>query len=395
MPVTPTYPGVYIEEIPSGVRAIAGVSTSVAAFIDAFKRGPANRAVRVFSFGDFEREFGGLDAASEASYAIQQFFLNGGTEAWAVRAVSIDAGASAVQISNAIAGGGILTLTAANPGKWGDGLRARVDVKGVISGEFNLTLSEVQTVNGRTAVTRQEVFRNLSMTAAKTNFAQKVVNDALSGSKLAQVTAISGVNPPLANGTLSGPHTTDPTLPATPTLAVTLQDGSVTPPSKDIALSLTGAQKLDKIAPALESALRAAFPANPAFAGAAVSVVGNAVDGLRLWIMAGGSTPAHRLTFANAGPNTAATDLKLTAGATANAQEYACGGGAVANTAQAAGAAGADGALPGSAALIGDQVGKTGLYALEDVDLFNLLCVPRAASLDATSMQALTAAALA
>ena len=31
MPVAPTYPGVYIEEIPSGVHTITGVSTSITA----------------------------------------------------------------------------------------------------------------------------------------------------------------------------------------------------------------------------------------------------------------------------------------------------------------------------------------------------------------------------
>ena len=39
MPVTPTYPGVYVVEIPSGVRTITGVATSVAAFVDYFRRG--------------------------------------------------------------------------------------------------------------------------------------------------------------------------------------------------------------------------------------------------------------------------------------------------------------------------------------------------------------------
>jgi phage tail sheath protein FI len=62
MPVTPTYPGVYIEEIPRGVRTIVGVATSIAAFVDFFPRGPLNKAVQIFSFADFEREFGGLDA---------------------------------------------------------------------------------------------------------------------------------------------------------------------------------------------------------------------------------------------------------------------------------------------------------------------------------------------
>src|SRR2546428_987003 len=85
MPVRPTFPGVYIEEVPSGVRTIVGVATSVAAFIDYCARGPMNRAIQIFSFADFEREFGGLDTLSEASYAIQQFFLNGGSEAWVIR----------------------------------------------------------------------------------------------------------------------------------------------------------------------------------------------------------------------------------------------------------------------------------------------------------------------
>src|SRR5512147_165206 len=85
MPVSPTFPGVYIEEVPSGVRTIVGVATSIGAFIDFFPRGLLDEAVRILSFADFEREFGGLDTRSEASYAIQQFFLNGGTEAWVVR----------------------------------------------------------------------------------------------------------------------------------------------------------------------------------------------------------------------------------------------------------------------------------------------------------------------
>jgi phage tail sheath protein FI len=80
-----TFPGVYIEEIPSGVHPIVGVATSIAAFVDVFPRGPMDSAVEVLSFADFERSFGGLDTSSEASYQIQQFFLNGGSDAWVVR----------------------------------------------------------------------------------------------------------------------------------------------------------------------------------------------------------------------------------------------------------------------------------------------------------------------
>src|SRR5262245_14626703 len=85
MATAPTYPGVYIEEIPSGVRPITGVATSIAAFVDYFTRGPLNAPVQVLGMADFEREFGGLNALSEASYGVQQFFLNGGSQAWIVR----------------------------------------------------------------------------------------------------------------------------------------------------------------------------------------------------------------------------------------------------------------------------------------------------------------------
>src|SRR4051812_20426928 len=100
MPVSVSYPGVYIEEIPSGVFTIASASTSNTAFADYFARGPVDRAVRVTSLADFTRTFGGLDPASEASYAILQYFLNGGQLAWVVRAVSSGASEASYTVSN-------------------------------------------------------------------------------------------------------------------------------------------------------------------------------------------------------------------------------------------------------------------------------------------------------
>ncbi len=85
MPVTPTYPGVYIEEVPSGVRTITGVATSIVAFVGRTRRGPTNEPVMVNSFGDFERFFGGMNAGYPMSYAVRDFFLNGGSQALIVR----------------------------------------------------------------------------------------------------------------------------------------------------------------------------------------------------------------------------------------------------------------------------------------------------------------------
>jgi phage tail sheath protein FI len=61
MPISPTYPGVYIEELPSAVRTITGVPTSVAAFVGTAPRGAVDRPVHITSWADYQREFGGLD----------------------------------------------------------------------------------------------------------------------------------------------------------------------------------------------------------------------------------------------------------------------------------------------------------------------------------------------
>jgi phage tail sheath protein FI len=85
MPITPTYPGVYVEEIPSGVRTIVGVATSITAFVGRASRGPVNEAVTINSFGDFERQFGGLGVDYPMSYAVRDFYLNGGSQAIIIR----------------------------------------------------------------------------------------------------------------------------------------------------------------------------------------------------------------------------------------------------------------------------------------------------------------------
>jgi phage tail sheath protein FI len=72
------------------VEPITAVNTSVAAFVGAFASGPVDRAVPLASFADFERALGGLDPGVEASYAVRQFFLNGGQGAWAVRAAGVE-----------------------------------------------------------------------------------------------------------------------------------------------------------------------------------------------------------------------------------------------------------------------------------------------------------------
>jgi hypothetical protein len=64
---------------------ITGVATSITAFIGSALRGPTDVPGSVNSFIDFERLYGGLWAQSTLGYAVQQFFLNGGSQALILR----------------------------------------------------------------------------------------------------------------------------------------------------------------------------------------------------------------------------------------------------------------------------------------------------------------------
>jgi phage tail sheath protein FI len=196
-----SYPGVYVEEVPSGVRTIAEVSTSDTAFIGYFPRGSTDGPMRLTSFADFEREFGGLDLESETSYAIWQYFLNGGSVAWVVRAVA----SNAVTARTTLKGGSygsqnVFDVLAASPGEWGNNVQVAVDhnVSASRAGEaFNLVAREVREVNGKTEVVATEVYRNLNMNTSSTLYGPSAVN---SSSGLIRLDDISGGELPAATG---------------------------------------------------------------------------------------------------------------------------------------------------------------------------------------------------
>jgi len=129
MPVQASYPGVYIEEVPSGVRTITGVATSITAFVGRALRGPAEMPVVLTSFADFERRFGGLWAPSRLGYSVRDFFLNGGGVAVVVRLFRPDTGTGVkkARAQLALDPASALVLEAAEEGLWGNSLRARVD----------------------------------------------------------------------------------------------------------------------------------------------------------------------------------------------------------------------------------------------------------------------------
>ena len=177
MPIAPTYPGVYVEEIPSGVRTIVGVPTSITAFIGRAKKGELNKPVTINNFGDFERKFGGRWLHSPMSYAVQDFFLNGGGQAIIVRVYKSAGGGS----DSAKLEVGGLELIAVSPGLWGQNLRAEVIIPGNIPEElaermgvqvedlFNLVVTDGNLLETYNNVTVVESPRRLDRVLADTS----------------------------------------------------------------------------------------------------------------------------------------------------------------------------------------------------------------------------------
>jgi uncharacterized protein len=189
MPVALSYPGVYIEEVSSGVRTITGVATSIALFIGWAARGPTDRAVRLTSFADYERQFGSLDLRTLLPYAVKQFYDNGGADAYVIRLAHTDAVAASVVR-------GDLKLTAAAVGAWANSHRVRLTPRSDDATRFKL-----EVLDHPTNESVIESFENLSMNSTDARFVRSVVNDR---SGIVSVTVSGASAPALATFSLDG-----------------------------------------------------------------------------------------------------------------------------------------------------------------------------------------------
>ncbi|SFE85472.1 phage tail sheath subtilisin-like domain-containing protein [Nitrosomonas sp. Nm166] len=180
MPVAVSYPGVYIEEISSGVRTITGVATSIGLFIGWAPKGATDRAVRITNFPDYEREFGGLDTRSLLGYSVRHFFENGGSDTYIIRLVGAGNQIASVAIN------GNLTVSASSPGEWANKLRIRTTQRADDPLRFRIDI-----INENNAVL--ESFANLSMDEKEARFPPNVINGR---SRLISVTATNAATAP-------------------------------------------------------------------------------------------------------------------------------------------------------------------------------------------------------
>jgi phage tail sheath protein FI len=350
----PTYPGVYVEELPSSTRTISAVTTSVTAFVGHTRRGPLNEPVRVTGFTEFERRFGGLGSRSAVAHAVHQFFGNGGTVAVIVRVAKAGSGKAACVVLESTDGHSesrVLEVHAKEPGVWGNGLRVAVDYDTPHpDGTFNLRVHDAK---GDT----RESFTGLSMDAGHGRHAPTVIN---AGSRLIRVEAV-GEGRPDPSGTVSKPFGHElPDLAVDLTVKIGDVEREFTLYDPDCDGEAPGT--VAELALLLERKLRALpdAPGRHAFAGVEVTAFGR-----RLQVVAGSTDPEDVVRFLGQ----CANDLGLEA--SVNPPVFPLAGGE-------------DGEAPGPRDLIGSEADKTGIQALRGVADVNLLALPEIAAYEKT-----------
>lgn len=145
-------PGVYVEEYDNSPRSVEGVGTSTAGFVGLAEKGPTKGApLLVTNFKNFQKLFGGfLSEYTHGEYrylanSVEQFFTNGGTRCYVSRVAPEDAVAASKKM-------GILNVTAANEGKWGN--RIQITLTTVIKRKMQLlekisdTVYQAKSVDG-------------------------------------------------------------------------------------------------------------------------------------------------------------------------------------------------------------------------------------------------------
>jgi hypothetical protein len=172
-------------------RAIERVPAGVTAFIGRTLKGPVAQPVAIRSFAGFQQYFGGLWQPSSLSYAVEQFFENGGRDAVIVRAVNGARCATLVLPAT----GAVLRLVAVNPGSR-EYLRAAVDYDAVSAADrINLIVQRLA-VAGSEQVQEQEILRNVSTEPGSARF----IADVLQSSRLVRVAGTVPPSRPLPTG---------------------------------------------------------------------------------------------------------------------------------------------------------------------------------------------------
>jgi phage tail sheath protein FI len=399
MPVQTTYPGVYIQEQPSGVHTIVGVSTSVTAFVGAARMGPTNAPIDVGSVAEYTRTFGvPWDRNHPMGHTVSHFFSNGGSQAVIVRVPANGAKASTAKLSDATPQV-VLVLTARGEGTWAN----RVGAVGLdISVDYSTTANpgDLFTVvislhgtdprSGASVLMAQETFPNLSMAPKSPRYALTV----LAASRLVNAALASGItDPTVAGHSTSHAAIADPVA-NLPVGAVTLTTSVDGGPPTDITFTPASTARADVIA-ALQGALAASgVPATAALDGSGFLVITSTATGADVVNSSVVVTPAASADASHAlGMGLAWKGTEVSGSAVLRPAAVSTGfGGGTEGGSGNNGVVGAGDVVPPD---------TTGIFSLNSrlFPRFNLLCLPDIPASDpaisaipATNSQALTTA---
>ena len=178
MAVALTYPGVYVQELPSGVHTIVGVATSIGMFLGRAKKGELFKALRCESFADFERGFSTDYADSDLAREVKLFYDNGGSECYVMRIADPLTVTTASLMILDEAGVNTLQVAAKSAGSFGNDIRVSIDYDTAAPEDtFNLDVFRwVTSSTGALQKSQIETYSAISMDPANSRYCEDVVN---------------------------------------------------------------------------------------------------------------------------------------------------------------------------------------------------------------------------
>ncbi len=166
------HPGVYIQEVSSGVLPIEGVSTSTTAFVGKTQKGSVGQPVLVTSFTEFQATYGSYLDDGFVAHAALQYFNNGGKRLYVARVTASGEQASTASVTIAdrqATPAAALPVSAQSPGSWASAFTITIAASTTDPGNlYKLSVSRGTDV--------LEVFDNLSPNADLVNFVDNVIN---------------------------------------------------------------------------------------------------------------------------------------------------------------------------------------------------------------------------
>lgn len=275
----PTYlhPGVYIEEIPSGVKPIEAVGTSTAAFIGYTTKGPVADPILISKWDTYEEVFGGIrdlgkdEEGDPMGCGVNSFFLNGGTKTYIVRIVA-DGTADCAEgfLINPANGDQLINFTAANPGEWGNDLVLKFEEKTDFPGLYNLRVGEEEDSEFK----ELEKFTDLTVADSE---ADDFIENKVNGFSQLIVVDVQDITPYLLGTSQSQDIVIDDFTVLNETGMTVTVDGTDRPVNfaAGTFTSPTNGTTLIEVAAAIQQLVRGAVTANPAIAQFTCEVEGN------------------------------------------------------------------------------------------------------------------------